>query len=134
MKVMVRKKSKKLLSMNARNLVIFEVSVPNSNLRTREQRKGERPLKLLGMTLPNRRRKRSKKKWPTFASWLLKMKIRYHQSLTHLVIIIINVIMTMMMMMIMMMMIMRFTLRVNLWKTILAYFLGKSFTSISLLA
>ena len=78
MKVKVRRKPKKLLAMNARNRVTFEVNVSSSNSRTREQRIKRSPSKLLRMTPPNQRRKRNKKKWPIFASWLLKMKIRYH--------------------------------------------------------
>lgn len=49
--------------MSARNQDTLEVSAPNSNKRTREQRKGENPSKPHGMTPPNRKRKRSNKKW-----------------------------------------------------------------------
>ena len=123
MKGKVRRKPKKLLVMNARNRVTSKMSVPNSNSRTREQRIERRPSKLLGMTPSNRRRKRNKKKWPTFTSWLLKTKIRYHQAVTHLVMIIVN----MMMIMMMMMMIMKALLQVNLCINIIAYFLEKHF-------
>ena len=85
MKEMVRRKLKRLLAMTVKNRVTLEVNVPSSNSRIMEQRIVRRPSKLLGMTPPNRRKKRSKKKWPTFASWLLKMKKRCHQFLTHLV-------------------------------------------------
>ena len=81
-----------------------KVSVLSSNSRIREQRIERTPLKLLGMTPLNQKRKRSKKKWPTFTLWLLKMKIRYNIFLTLLMMIIM---MTMMMMIIMMMMMMR---------------------------
>ena len=62
MKDKVRRNPKKLLAMNARNQDTSEVNVLNSNSRTKKQRKGGRPSKLLGMTPLNRRRKRSNKK------------------------------------------------------------------------
>ena len=62
MKEKVRRKPKRLLTMNARNLVTSEVSAPNSSPRIKEQRIGRRLSKLLGMTPPNPKGKRNKKK------------------------------------------------------------------------
>ena len=98
MKEKVRRNPKKLLTINARNRVTLEVSAPNSNPKIREQRRGEKPSKQLGMIPPNLRRKRNNKKWPTFASWLLKTRIRYHIFLIYLVMIIVNMMMMIMMM------------------------------------
>ena len=97
MKEMVRRKLKKLLAINARNQVTLEVSALNSNSRIREQRIRRKPSNLLGMTHPNPKRNRSNKKWPTFASWLLKVTIKYHLLLTLCVMIIVMMIMMMMM-------------------------------------
>ena len=97
MKEMVRRKLKSLLVINVRNQVTSEVSVPNSNLRIKEERRKEKPSKVLGMTPSNPKEKRNNKKWPTFASWLLKMKMRYHLFLTFLVMIV-NIMMMIMMM------------------------------------
>lgn len=47
--------------MNTRNLVILEVSAPNSSSRIREQRRERRASKLHGMTPQNRKRKRNKR-------------------------------------------------------------------------
>ena len=62
MKEKVIRNPKKLLVMNVRNRDTSKVNVPNSNSRTKEQRKGGRPPKLLGMISPNLRRNKSKKK------------------------------------------------------------------------
>ena len=62
MKEMVRRKLKRLLAMNVRNRVTFKVSALNSNPRIKEQMIERRPSKLLGMTPPNSKGKRNKKK------------------------------------------------------------------------
>ena len=103
MKEKIRRKPKMLLTMNARNRVTSEVSVPNSNPRIKEHRIERRPSKLLGMTPPNSKIKRSNKKWPTFALWLFKTKMKYLLLFILLLMIVMIIMMIMMMMMMMMM-------------------------------
>ena len=50
--------------MNVINRDMFEINVQTSNLRAREPKKRRRHLKLLGMTNPNRKRRRTTKKLP----------------------------------------------------------------------
>ena len=60
MKEKIRRKPKRLLSMNVKNWAIFEVSAPNSSPRTKEKRIGKRLSKLLGMTPQNPKGKKNK--------------------------------------------------------------------------
>ena len=101
MKEMVRRKLKRLLVMNVKNWVTYEVSAPNSSLRTKEQGIGRRLSKLHGMTPLNPKGKRNKKKWPTFASWLLKATARYHLLVILLLMIVMNIVMMMIIIMMM---------------------------------
>ena len=71
-----RRKLKRLLVMNARNRVTSKVSALNSSPKTNKQRIRRRLSKLLRITPPNPKGKRNNKKWPTFASWLLRMTTR----------------------------------------------------------
>ena len=54
-------------------------------------------LKLIGMTLPNQRWRRSKKKLPTFASWPWKTVMRYLFYLNTLVMTFVMILVIMMM-------------------------------------